>query len=160
MTEERDHAELSPCLLCTQYFLFAGLTAAEVIVLTSDWTLERDECPASNLRMWILVFIALRLATDPRGHSLRVFVPGLALIAWGIYEISTVCSALESSKILMFVKVFTWLMVALVGLLVLVCLVAFCKYGTDAFCDVISRRTLTSTQRRNVLTPPQTQSVV
>ncbi len=116
-TQRKNMTELS---LKTQVLLTTGLATAGVVVLASDWTLERDQCPASNLRMWILVFVALRCATDPQGHWARGFFPGMALAGWGMYEISTACPALESSMMLTFVKVFTWALgaVAVLGMTV------------------------------------------
>lgn len=115
--------------LCLRVLLSSFISVYEVFILFHDWALERDQCPNSNLRMFVVANLYLKLGTldsiviAKHRPPWAKFAILPVFLGWIGYEINgNVCSAMTSSMLFNYVFYLFWIVVAMaiVGALCLI----------------------------------------
>ncbi len=108
--------------VCVRYAIAVTVGVLQVYVLAKDWTRERDECPASNMRMLVAVDLFARLYTlscDWAKTPASMVISSLAWLGWCCYELYfNACPSMASSSIVMLVFVVFWVLVGVLALFV------------------------------------------
>ncbi len=75
-------------------------------IAISSWTTERDECPASNLRVVLVADTVYRFMAIDAKDAITTTVMGVTLALWSVVELCAFpCDAMKHSALVIYVTI-------------------------------------------------------